>query len=167
MKQVVVLFIMFILSTKAFSENTQILKCKVSNPEWNSVFILDAVGTGFLKFKKNGNNTSYTCGLKVDYINDGQRAISPNITLEFIRGACDPELETLEQELFDRYTLIVDLTKKDKPEGRVQWLRKKQPDLCIVEKMSMFDISMNAKKWVEGTWGRKTASESKDLKKKK
>ena len=161
------LFILMLSSGVSYAENTQILKCRVANSEWNSLFILDAIGTGFLKFKKSSNNNSYTCGLKVDYINDGQRAVSPNITVEFMRGACDPELGSLDQEIFDRFTLMIDLTRKDKPEGRVQWLKRKQPDPCLVEKISMFDISMNAKKWVEGTWGRKTASEPKDLKKKK
>jgi hypothetical protein len=152
------------LSSVGYAENAQILKCRVENSEWTSMFILDAVGNGFLKFKKTGNNNSYTCGLKVDYINDGQRAVSPNITVKFMRGACDPELGLLDQEVFDRFTLIVDLTSKDKPEGRVQWLKRKQPDPCIVDKISMFDISLNAKKWIEGTWGRKNASDPKDLK---
>lgn len=164
MSKLLLVLIITILSSAGFAENTQILKCRVANPEWTSLFILDAVGTGFLKFKKTGNNNSYTCGLKVDYINDGQRAVSPNITVEFMRGACDPELGPLDQEVFDRFTLTVDLTRKDKPEGRVQWLKRKQPDPCIVDKISMFDISMNAKKWIEGTWGRKTASEPKDIK---
>lgn len=167
MKLLGLIFMIVIISGFAFAENTPILKCSVANSEWTSLFILDSVGTGFLKFKKAGNNNSYTCGLKVDYINDGQRAVSSNITVEFMRGACDPELGAMDQEIFDRFTLIVDLTRKNKPEGRVQWLKRKQPDACIVDKISMFDISMNAKKWVEGTWGRKTASDPKDLKKKK
>jgi hypothetical protein len=167
MSKLSLFFFITVLSVASYAENTQILKCRVANSEWTSLFILDAVGTGFLKFKKAGNNNSYTCGLKVDYINDGQRAVSPNITVEFMRGACDPELGPLDQEVFDRFTLIVDLTRKDKPEGRVQWLKRKQPDPCIVDKISMFDISMNAKKWIEGNWGRKTASDPKEIKKKK
>ena len=163
MSKLLLVFSISILSSAVFAENSQILKCRVANSEWNSLFILDAIGAGFLKFKKTGSSNSYTCGLKLDYINDGQRAVSPNITVEFMRGACDPELGPLEQEVFDSFTLNVDLSRKDKPEGRVQWLKRKQPDPCIVDKISMFDISMNAKKWIEGTWGRKTASEPKDL----
>lgn len=49
--------------------------------------------------------------------------------------------------------------------GRVQWLRKSQPETCIIEKLSMFDIQINAKKWIEGKWGRSTASDSKQNKK--
>ncbi len=166
MKSVIFILFSILIFCTTHADNTQILKCRVANQEWTSVFILDAVGAGFLKIKKNSNNNSHTCSLKIDYINDGQRAVSPNVTIEFIRGACDPELGLLEQEIFDQFTLIIDITKKDKPQGRVQWLKRKQPDACVVEKMSMFDISLNAKKWVEGTWGRKTASDGKQIKKK-
>ena len=163
--------IIFVITISLFFEtlyaaNTQILKCSVSNQEWSSIFVLDAIGSGFLKFKKTGDNNSYTCALKIDYINDGQKAISPNITLEFIRGVCDPDLGALDQEIFDRFTLIVDLTQKNKPEGRVQWLKKKQPDFCNIDKISMFEVSLNAKKWLDGKWGRNTASELKKSSKK-
>ncbi len=158
-----VLLLIFICSS-GYAQNTEILNCKVSNAEWTAKFILDSAGSGFLKFKKASDPKSYICSLKLEFIQDGQRSISPNITVDFVRGACDPELGSLKQEIFERFSLIVNIRRKDKPEGNVQWLRRKQLDPCHVEKIKMFDISMNAKKWQNGTWGRRTASEPKKSK---
>ncbi len=155
-----------LLSSIAVAENTQILKCKATNQGWTSLFTLDAVGIGFVKFQKLDSNQSFNCKLNVNYINDGQRSVSPNITIEFNRKECDPDLNSLEEEIFDRFTLIVDITQKEKPIGRIQWLKRRQPDICVIEKFSLFDISTNAKKWSEGTWARKTASENKKVNKK-
>lgn len=159
--------IVFLLSLYAFAENSQILKCRVSNPEWTSSFVLDAVGNGFLKFKKAGDKNYNTCQLNVEYFNNNQRAIVPTVVIEFSRGTCDNELESLEREILKKMTIMVDISYSDKPKGRVQWLRSRQPDKCVVEKISMFDISMNSRKWLEGIWGRKPANESKKLKIKK
>ncbi len=154
-------------SIPCFAENSQILKCRVDNQEWKAVFLLDTIGAGFLKLKKTGEDLNYTCGLKLEYISDGQRNVVPEITVEFTRGSCDPELGAFDQEILKSLTLFVNLNNKEKPVGRVQWLKRKQPENCIVEKISMFDIQMNAKKWAEGKWGRSTASDPKKAPKNK
>lgn len=160
MKRLLCLILMY--GSLSLAENTQILKCRVANSDWNSTFILDAVGSGFLKLSKSGDATPYTCSLKLDFISDGQRDVSPNVTVEFSRGVCDPELAAeIDQEVLSKFTLMINLTNKTKPKGRVQWLRSKQPDNCAVDKISMFDISHNTKKWQQGNWGRSTASELK------
>ena len=154
--------VVFFISNFSFAENTQILKCRVANPVWNSVFILDAIGAGFLTFSKKGDSRSYSCALKLDFINDGQRAIVPNVIVEFSRVSCDPERGDSVKEVLSRFTLIINTKDKSKPEGKVQWLRTKQPDECIVDKLSMWDITTNTKKWQNGSWGRRsTASEPK------
>lgn len=167
MKKIIFIFVMILQSIPCFAENSQILKCRVENSEWRALFLLDAVGAGFLKFKRIGQERNYTCGLKLEYINDGQRNVVPEITVEFTRGSCDPELGTLDQEILKSLTLFVNLNNKEKPVGRVQWLKRRQPESCVVEKISMFDIQMNAKKWVEGKWGRSTASDPKKAPKEK
>lgn len=154
--------ILLFISSFSSAENTQILKCRVANPEWNSVFILDAVGAGFLTFSKKGDPKNYSCSLKLDFINDGQRAIVPNVIVEFTRVSCEPELSDSVKELLPRFTLIINTKNQSKPEGKVQWLKTKQPDECIVDKLSMWDITTNTKKWQNGSWGRRsTASEFK------
>ena len=151
------------ISSFSFAENSQILKCRVVNEVWNSVFILDAVGVGFLNFSKKGDPTNYSCALKIDFINDGQRAVVPNVVVEFSRVSCSPELSESVKEVLPRFTLLINVTNKSKPEGKVQWLKTKQPNECIVDKLSMFDISMNTKKWRDGKWGRRaTASDPKN-----
>lgn len=162
MIQIILFLFVSVTSLRAWAESTIILKCKVSNPEWSSVFSVDAVGAGFLEFKKAGDERSYACGLQVEYLRDGRRAVSPHLKLEFNRGVCEPELGSLEKEIFRKMTLIVSLLRRDQPEGRVQWLRKKQPDACVVEKISLVDLETDAKKWAAGTWGRKAASVPKD-----
>lgn len=142
------------------AKSSEILKCRVINEEWTALLTLDAIGAGLINFKKSGNNLSYNCSLNVAFINDGQRAVSPNVTIEFIRGACDPDLGEIEKEIFEQFTLIIEIYKENY-NGKMQWLRKKQPDNCEVEKISIFDISLNTKKWREGIWGRKTASDPK------
>ncbi len=164
MKNLYISALIFIVSSPCFAENSQILKCRVSNQEWNTMFILDSVGSGFLKFKKANNPKTYTCALKLDFITDGQRAIVPEITVEFTLTTCDPDLGSIQSEILKRQTLTVNLTDKKKPKGRVQWLTKKQPDDCTVEKLSMIDIQLDAKRWHEGNWGRTTASEVKSSK---
>lgn len=155
-----ILFLNLILPLSAGAENGIILKCRVDNARWKSVFQLDAVGIGFLKFKKIGDDKSYTCGLKLEYINDGLRAIVSEITVDFSRGSCDPELSNeLEKIILKDYTVVVNPSKTDKPSGRVHWLRNEQPEACTVEKLNISDIQMNAKKWLDGKWGRKTASD--------
>lgn len=143
-----ILAVMLFINGTCYGQSTQILKCRVSNSDWNATFVLDAVGSGSVEFKKSGNSGGYVCSLKVDSLIDGQNSISPNIRIEFTRGSCRPRLESLEKELFSHFTIIVDLSRKNSPEGRVQWLRRKQPDICIIEKLSLFDLS-----------GRNTASD--------
>ncbi len=146
------IFLYFIFSFQCFAQNTEIFKCHASNREWSSTFILDSVGTGFLKIKKA--NATYSCGLKLDFINDGQKSIVPKFKIEFILGACDPALGPLQAEILKSQTLIVDLKNLKKPMGRIQWLTKYQPDKCSVEIFKMFDMELGAKKWHEGGWGR-------------
>lgn len=156
MKKSALLLMLFFTCNTTYAEVPAILKCHVQNAEWTSLFTLDAAGAGLLKFKKSGDKNAYSCELKAKHIYNGQRAVVSNITVKFERGYCDPELGEMEQEIFDHFTLIVDQPNQDSPTGRVQWLKKKQPDTCIVEKLNLSDVAMQAKKW-----GRKTASEPK------
>lgn len=158
---IILYFLAFPLS--AYAVNGVILKCRVDSPRWKSVFQLDAIGVGFLKFKKANEANSYTCGLKLEYIRDGLRAVVSNITVDFSRGSCDPELpKDLEKVLLKDYSIIVNLSSSRNPTGLVHWLKSEQPGDCIVEKINIPDIQMNAKKWLEGKWGRKTASDPKN-----
>lgn len=156
MKKSTLLLTIFFACSTVFAETASILKCRVKNTEWASFFTLDATGNGLLKFKKTDDKNTYTCELKANHIYNGQRAVVANITVRFERGYCDPELGDLEKEIFDHFTLIVEQPNKDNPTGYVQWLKQKQPDSCVVEKLSLSEIAMQAKKW-----GRKTASEPK------
>ena len=131
----------------------------MANKDWNSLFILDTVGAGFLKFNRAHSSKAYTCALKLDDITDAQRGIAPEIRVEFRLGPCDPEMGDLQTEILKGQTLIVDLSDKKKPQGRVQWLVHSQPDDCTVEKLSLFDIQLDAKRWHDGNWARSTASE--------
>lgn len=154
-KSALLLTILFICNA-SYAEIPPILKCRVKNTEWASLFTLDATGNGSLKFIKAGDKSSYSCELKTNHIYNGQRAVVPNVTVKFQRGYCDPELGDLEKEIFDHFTLIVNQTNTDSPTGLVQWLKRKQPDPCVIEKLSLSDIAIRAKKG-----SRKTASEPK------
>lgn len=162
MRNLFLVFSVVIFSYSSYAQNSEILNCQVTNTDWSAKFILDSIGSGFLKFKKAGDPKSYTCSLKLEFIQDGKQAVSPHITIDFVRGACEPNLGLLEQDILENFGLIINVRQKDKPQGKVQWLKKKQPEPCQIEKIRMFDISMNAKKWRNGTWGRNTASESKN-----
>lgn len=107
MKKKFLPILIIFLAAPCVAENSQILKCRVSRSEWKALFLLDAVGAGFLKFKKSGDDRSYTCGLKIEYINDGQRNLVPEITVEFNIGSCDPDLGVLDQEILKNITLFV------------------------------------------------------------
>lgn len=166
MKKFVLLNLILFVSSISYAQSSQILRCKVENTQWVAVFELDAVADGFLKFKRSGVDQEYTCGLRLDYINDGQRNVVPEVTVEFTRGSCAPDLTSeLGQEILTSFTLFVNLNNMEKPAGRVQWLRRSQPEACVVETFKMFDIQLNAKKWQDGKWGRKTASDPKQNKK--
>jgi hypothetical protein len=159
MKFILSLLFIFIFNSQAKAENSTILKCKTSNKEWASTVVLDSVGSGFIKFKNLKLNQSHTCSLSIEYIKDAQKAIKPNITIEFNRGSCDPSLGKLNEEIFNKFMLIVSVYKNNKSSGHIQWLKKHQPDTCVVEKLSLFDIALNVKKWNAGIWGRSTASD--------
>lgn len=150
-----------------YAENTKIIECNTVNKEWGSLFVVDAVGNAYVKFQKSGDKNLYTCDLKIEYFNDSQRVIVPSVTVEFKREVCTPDLGGISDNILDRFILILDITQKKQPKGRIQWLKNKQPDECIVEKLRMFDVSHNSKKWIMGTWGRKTASEPVDKSKNK
>lgn len=166
MRHLIFLTVIF-FGSLSHAANTQILKCRVQNNDWSATFVLDAIGAGFLTFSKAPSTQTYTCALKLEFIKDGQKDVVPHFSTDFSRLACDPELGDLEQEILKDLTLKVRLMDPKKPEGHVQWLRRKQPDTCIVEKLNVFDVSMNAKKWSEGKWGRGTASEAAPKKVKK
>lgn len=159
-----ILFFALASSSISQAENSQILKCHVINREWNAIFFLDSLGSGFLKLNKSGETQSYTCALKLDYINDGQRAIVPNIKVDFTLASCDPELGEWKSEILKQQNLIVDLKDKSKPAGNVQWLRSQQPEDCKVEKLSMLDLQMGAQRFLKGQWGRTPASLQKPTK---
>ena len=146
----------FILSSVSHTKNTEIIKCRVMNKDWSAQFVVDAVGAGFLDFKKTTSPNNYTCSLKLEFIRDGQGDVVPHILTKFTHLVCTPELNTLEKEVLKDLTLKIDLLNPKKSEGHVQWLRRKQPDTFVVEKLSIPDISMNAKKWSEGKWGHGT-----------
>jgi hypothetical protein len=135
-------FIALSWSILGYAENTQTLKCRVKNPEWEAAFRLTNADSGFLEFKRLGINNSYVCGLKGIRLTDLRGAVVPNVKVEFERSACNPELGELEQEIFDKFLIIVDLRSKD-ISSRVQWLKRKQPDNCVNVEINMFGISMN------------------------
>jgi hypothetical protein len=145
---------LFVLSSLSHAGNTEIIKCRVANKEGSAQFVLDAVGAGFLTFKNSSSPTTHTCLLKLEFIRDGQGDLVPHFLTKFTRLSCSPELGNLNKELLKDLTLNINLTNSKKPEGQVQWLRRKQPDTCVIEKLSVYDVSMNAKKWSEGKWGR-------------
>lgn len=143
----------------AQAQNAVILRCKATNAEWKASAQLDSVGAGLLEFTKAGDSTAYACALKLNQIYDGQHAVAPIFRIEFTRAECDPELTpALDGTLSQKLTLIIDLPNTSKPTGVVQWLRTKQPDDCVVEKMNLFDLQLNAKRWKAGNWARGTAS---------
>lgn len=139
-----------------FAQSSQLLKCQVVNAQWSAVLQLDAVGVGLIKFKQKSSGADYSCNLKLEDLDDGQRAIVPHVRVVFERGNCTPELsQALEKEVLQTLTVMVSLFDKGKPQGTVQWLKRLQPEACKIEKFRLDDIQTNAKKWLEGKWGRR------------
>ena len=142
------------------------LECALDNKEWNAKLTVDTVGIGKLQLQKMGGSGLHLCDIKIDYFADNQRAVVPQIVLEYSLQECVPVLGDLGKEVFEKGTLLVNINDIKNPTGLLQWLKFKQPDSCKVTKLSMFDISMNSKKWIEGKWGNKRSTASDDKKKK-
>jgi hypothetical protein len=143
-------------------ENSKILECHVTNSQFNSVLSLDTVGVGYLKFKKSGNETIYTCGLRLNHLSDGHKSVNPNVRVEFQRGSCEPKLGAdLKKLLLNRITVIIDILPKSRYDGIAQWLATPQPDDCKVEKLSLEDIERYAQQFSVGKWGKKKAGDPK------
>ena len=157
------LILLLVSSAHAQSQNSQIVKCRVQSPKWNALFILDTIGAGFLKVKEVGQEKVHTCSLKLTNLNDSLRGVAPTIKIEFDRGSCEPALnQANEKEILGEIAIRVDMNNAKNPKASVHWLRSAQPDLCVLEKLSLYEVQLDAKKFQEGSWGRRsTASEKK------
>ena len=140
MNKICVLIIL-ITSAVSFSKDKDFLRCRVTTSEWNAFFILKNFENGLLKLKKKSGNLSYVCTLKVNYFSDERLGRAPNLTIDFKREECNPSLGSLEQEVFSDYSLIINFLAKKITEGRVQWLKRSQPDVCKIEKLDLHLIS--------------------------
>jgi len=158
-----VVFVIF-FSLASYAENSQFFRCRISNSEWNAIFMLDAIGSGLLQFQKLPAETVHSCSMGLINITDKQRGVVPQLRISLSRLDCEPDAPLIKSDLFEEFSVIIDVSEREKPKSIVQWLRKKQVDKCQVEKLSTADISFNVQKWREGRWGRRTASDPKKLK---
>lgn len=161
------LFSLIILMIQpVFAENTEILKCRVTNNEWQSVLVIDSLGGGILKFQKSGDPNFYACSMKLVAFSDMRNGVVPSLRTTMKLGACDPDITRYRDKILSTVYLDVMISGSTAKEGEVQWLQDRQPETCKVEKIRLQDMHEYSVKWSKGEWGRKPASTPEKIKKK-
>jgi len=154
-----IILIFMIFSTKLILANTPIIKCNIKNPHWTATLSLDGVGLGLLKVKHLKSKKDFTCPLGLTFLQDSLGGVSPSIIVDFNRGECFPKSSLISEELFETVNLIIELRDKKKPRGRIQWLKKSQPDSCKITKFRLTEIKLNEKRWLKQRLNRATANQ--------
>ena len=137
--------------------NTKIIECRFSNPKYVGSFSLDAVGQGFIHFRSKNTSdkgSDMSCPLTIKYIQDVSQGISPSMTVEFFRNACQLRSGT-DPDMFTRnIALYLDLLPNDKTRAKLNWLKEYDPESCKIKNIRLFDLRLNAKKFKKGLWGK-------------
>lgn len=161
------LFILLILMIRTvFAENTEILKCHVTNEEWQSTLVIDSLGGGILRFQKTGDSNFYACNMRLVSFSDTRGGVVPMLRASLSLVACDPDINQYRTKILSSVNILVNLREAQPKEGSLQWLQDKMPDVCQVEKLKLDDLKEYAIKWSRGQWGRKPASMPDKIKKK-
>lgn len=165
MKKLILFFVLSAASV-AFAENTEVLKCRVSNPEWQSTLVIDSLGGGFLRFQKAGDANFYACSLRIVTFNDTRGGQVQVLKSELRVGACDPDISRYRNKILSSVNILIDLNSGAPREGSLQWLQDKQPDTCHIEKLRLDDTKEYSSMFRKGSWGRRPASTPDKIKKK-
>lgn len=165
MKKLILPLVLFFIQP-AMAENTEVLKCRVANADWQSVFIIDSLGGGIMKFQKSGDTNFYACSMKLTSFSDMRNGVVPEVRATMALGACDPDISRYKNKLLNTVYLQVSVSGNSAKEASVQWLQDKQPENCVVEKIKLDDMHEYSVKWSKGQWGRRPASSPDKLKKK-
>lgn len=165
MKKLMMLMILLV-GPFTFAENTEILKCRVSNPEWRSTIVIDSLGAGILRFQKTGDTNFYACALRMVTFNDTRGGQVAVLKSELRLGACDPDISQYRNKILPSVNILIDLTSGAPKTGSLQWLQDKQPDECQIEKLRSDDTKEYSSMFRKGSWGRRPASAPEKFKKK-
>jgi len=155
-----------LLAQICYAENTEVIKCRVANNDWQSTFIVDSLGSGILKFQKSGDSNFYACSMKMMSFSDMRNGVMPLITVSMKLGACDPVIAQYRNKILSSLHLHVKVLGASATEGKLQWLQDRQPENCTVEKIKLDDMQEYSVKWSKGAWGRRPASAPEKFKKK-
>lgn len=159
MKRIFLVLMMFSFAAGAQTQNGQIVKCRVQNPQWSALFILDAIGAGFLQVKATGQTQTHTCSLRLTDLSDQTRGVASVIKIELDRGSCDPEMDPAHKnKILKELALRIDMNNPQSPKADLYWLQNVQPEKCRLEKFNLYDVQMDAKKFREGTWGKRSTA---------
>ena len=137
------------------SESSAILSCSAKGEEISAEVIVDAVGGAEVKIKNLKTNKKMDCQLQLKYLGDQRKNVIPAISLEFIRGPCQPAVDESTTEILTDPNLVIQLTTHpDRPKTQLHWLRTEQPADCVLKVYRAEEILRNAKLWKEGAWGK-------------
>jgi hypothetical protein len=161
-----VLTLSFLMIQPAFAENTEVIKCKIANNDWQATVVVDSLGGGILKFQKSGDPAFYACSMKMTSFSDVRGGVVPMISTSLRLGACDPVITAYRDKILSTIYLDVKVRGSAATEGKIQWLQDRQPETCRVERIKLDDMQEYSQLWAKGKWGRRPASAPDKLKKK-
>lgn len=141
MRYIYVSFLLIIFSfTVLASENSPMLSCQTDTIEKSSAVLdVDVVGTSKLRVSHSGGK--FVCDLKLKRRLDQRRATSSSIKLVFEQMRCTQESASfVYEDLLERLVLMIDFVDPAKSTAKLQWVRSRQPEVCIFKKLNMRDV---------------------------
>ncbi len=131
-----------------------LLSCHAKRADYSARLELSAAGIASLEVVEG--EKKFRCSLMPIFLEDQSRHLVSGFEFRFRKESCSPIWDGGNEITFPHLWLQVRFQPKDKHTGRMQWLRKFQPDRCELRARRSL-LRKNIALWKKGLWGRKPA----------